>query len=131
MASQTISTKTVLGYLVQPTNDAKQIAVVFRVDSGMTGYGFSPEDFAVFAAKVLEVAKDGKSPDVEAGDPVHTFSLPTDIISFEPDPAKPTSATVNSRIGRLRLAMSVDAGSLMRSFKQYLDNRKAPRSNGQ
>ena len=47
-----VPTHTVQAYLIQPTDDGKQMALVLRDQEGTTAYAFSPADFARFAAKV-------------------------------------------------------------------------------
>ena len=122
-----ITTQTVQGYLIQPTNDGKQVALVFRVQSGLTGYALSHADFALFAAKVLEVVEAEKSPAGELADGVRTNALPVEAISFETDPAKASAVTVATQLGRLRLALSLDTNTLLQSFKEFLDRRRATR----
>src|SRR3954447_21595495 len=108
--AQVIPTHTVQAYLLQPTDDGSQMALVLKVGAGTAAYAFSPVDFARFAARVLEVAADNSSsptPD----DGVPTVSLPVEELSFESDPATPSVVKVGSRIGRLRLALSLETGT--------------------
>jgi hypothetical protein len=125
---QVISTQTVQGYLIQPTNDGKQIALVFRTQSGLAGYALSHADFSVFATKVLEALEAEKLPAAELGNGPQTKAFPVEEISFEPDPANASAVTVATRLGRLRLALSVDTKTLMQSFKQFLDRRRSSRA---
>lgn len=122
-----IPTHTVQAYLIQPTDDGKQMALVLRAREGTTAYSFSPADFARFAAKVLEVAAHNSSSPT-ADDDVQTVSLPVEEVSFESDPAAPSVVKVGSRIGRLRLTLSLDTKTLLRSVKQFLDARGKARA---
>lgn len=126
---QVINTQTVQGYLIQPTNDGKQIAIVFRAQSGLTAYSLSPGDFAVFATKVLETLEAEKLPAGESGNGAQTKTFPVEGLAFEPDPANASGAvTVTTRLGRMRLVLSLDTNALLQSFKQFLDRRRASRS---
>jgi hypothetical protein len=122
LKGQVVPTHTVQAYLIQPTDDGQQMALVLKVGAGTAAYAFSPADFARFAAKVLEVAADNSSGPT-SDDAVQTVSLPVGEVSFESDPATPSVVRVGSRIGRLRLALSLETNTFLRSVKQFLDDR--------
>jgi hypothetical protein len=129
MAEQrVINTETVQGYLIQPTNDGKQIALVLRTQAGLVGYALSHADFAIFASKVLETIAAEKLPTPPPANGALPKALPVEGIVFEPDPADASAVTVATRLGRLRLALSLDSSTLMQSFKQFLDLRRATRA---
>jgi hypothetical protein len=128
--SQVIPTHTVQAYLIQPTDDGKQMAIVLKTGPDTAAYAFSPADFARFAARVLEVAASnapGRPPD----NGVQTVSLPVEEVSFESDPATPSLVKVGSRIGRLRLDLSLETNTLLQSVKQFLDARGKARATRQ
>jgi hypothetical protein len=128
MAEQRVlNTQAVQGYLIQPTNDGKQIAVVFRTKSGLTGYALSQADFGIFATKVLEMVDAEKLPASELANGVPTKAFPVEGLTFEPDPANASAVTVATRLGRLRLSLSLETSTLLQSFKQFLDRRRASR----
>jgi hypothetical protein len=127
---QVIPTQTVQAYLVQPTDDGRQMALVLRTGQGAVGYALSHADFARFAARVLEVAAE-KSSSPDSSDSVPVVALSVEEVSFETDPANSSVVTMASRLGGLRLALSLDSNALLRSFKQFLDARSKFRATRQ
>jgi hypothetical protein len=125
---QVLNTQTVQGYLIQPTNDGKQIALVFRTQSGLAGYALPHADFAVFATKVLETLEAENLPAAELANGLPAKAFPVEEMTFESDPANASAVTVATRLGRLRLALSIDTKTLMQSFKQFLDHRRSSRA---
>lgn len=126
-ATQVLPTQMVEAYLIQPTDDGKQLALVLRAGGGTAAYAFSPADFSRFAARVLEVAADTSSSPTQDDD-VQTVSLSVEELSVEGDPATPSLVRIGSRIGRMRLALSLETDTLLRSVKQFLDARGKARA---
>jgi hypothetical protein len=126
---QLIKTQNVLAWLVQPTDDGSQMALVLKTSSGTAGFGFSHDDFVRFSAKLLADATTTALREAPLEDSIQTIPLQVEDISFEPDPGLASSVTIRSQHGKLRLALSIDASTLLRSFKQFLDRRRASQGN--
>jgi hypothetical protein len=127
---QLIKTQSVQAWLVQPTDDGSQIALVLKAPSGTVAFAFSHDDFALLAAKLLAKAATRSPTGTPPLDSVHTVPLQIDDVSFEPDPDPASTVTMTSQLGKIRLALSIDSNTLLRSFKQFLDRRRASRGNG-
>jgi hypothetical protein len=124
---QVISTQSVQAYLIQPTDDGTQMAIVLRTGTGTVGYALSPIEFARFAATVLKVAADNSSSQ-PAEDGLQTVSLPVEDVSFESDPATPSLVKVGCRSGWLHLVLSLETSTFLQSLKQFLDARGKARA---
>ena len=57
MAEQVVvEAETVQDWAVQPTDDGRRKAVVFKVETGSAGFSFPPDDFDRFAQSVIAEA---------------------------------------------------------------------------
>ena len=133
MANQVvIQTEPVQAWAVQPTADGSQTASAFKVRTGTTAFSLLPDDFDRFAGKIVS----------EAGRPVEgrastampqttdTLPIPVDLLSIEAHPTDQSSALLAVQVGKLRLVFAMDVNTLLRSCKQFLDQRRSSRHSG-
>jgi hypothetical protein len=127
-----INVRTVEAYMAQRTDDGTQMGLVLRLATGMEGFAFSHKDFALFAAKLLQTAvTESQLPSPVQDSPVHTAALPVSAISFASDASEPSAVEMVCDLGPLRLALVLEATTLFKSLKSFMDGRRTQASNKQ
>jgi hypothetical protein len=111
---------------VRPTSDGASTEIVIRSNSGTTEFALPPADLARFASMVL--SETGRVADrLPEAPPLHEMDavvLQPRHASFEPHPTDATATIAAFAIGRLRLALSLNTGALLRSMKTLLERRR-------
>jgi hypothetical protein len=115
-------------WTVRPTTDGASTEIVIRSNSATTEFTLLPADFARFALMVMSEA--GRVADrLPEPPPLHETDavlLRPSHASFEPHPTDATATIAAFAIGRLRLALSLNTGALLRSMKTLLERRRLP-----
>jgi hypothetical protein len=133
MADQIVmKTEPVQAWAVQPTADGSQTAIVFKVRTGTAAFSFAPDDFDRFAGKTISEAGKLVEGRASATTPQTTDAppIPMNLLSIEAHPDDQSSALLAVEVGKLRLVFAMDVNMLLRSCKQFLEQRRSLRDGG-
>ena len=127
-----VEAETVQDWAVQPTDDGRRKAVVFKVETGSAGFSFPPDDFDRFAQSVIAEAGKRTEDKVADATPHAVNADPTSVnsISIDIHPDDSSCALVVLQIGEVRQIFAVDATTLLQSCKEYLERRRSSRAGG-
>ena len=125
-----VEAETVKDWAVQPTDDGRRKAVVFKLEAGSAGYSFPPDDFDRFAQSVIAEAGRGAGDKVADATPPPVNADPASVnaISIDIHPADSSCALLALQVGEVRQLFAVDATTLLQSCKEYLERRRSSRA---
>ena len=127
-----VEAETVKDWAVQPTDDGRRKAVVFKLEAGSAGYSFPPDDFDRFAQSVIAEAGRGAGDKVADATPPPVNAGPASVsgISIDVHPDDSSCALLALQVGEVRQLFAVDATTLLQSCKDYLERRRSSRAGG-
>lgn len=110
---------------VRPATDGLT-TVVFKLESGLSEFELSNDEFARFAARAVSEASRHATPEgtsLQAG-----AALGVAAVSVEEHASDPASIQLALQTGGLKLTFELEANALLHAVKLYLDRRKSARS---
>jgi hypothetical protein len=121
MAQQLVmKTETVQTWAMQPTDEGRNTAIVFRVQAGTAAFSFSPDDFARFTeAVVVQASKPAGGQDA-AATPQSANPIQINSLSIEPHPDDHSSALLALDAGKVQLLFAADVKMLLDACKHFL-----------
>ena len=121
MAQQLVmKTDAVQAWTMQPTDEGRNTAIVFRVQAGTAAFSFSPDDFVRFTEAVVSQASKLAGGHSAAATPQSADAIPINSLSIEPHPDDHSSAVLALDAGRLQLLFAADVKLLLDACKHFL-----------
>ena len=111
---------------IRPAADG-ETTVVFKLESGESEFEFAGDELARFAGKAVSEASRLAATADEASFATGG-ALDVSAISVDGHASDTSSVQLAIEVGRLKLAFDLEANTLLRAVKLYLDRRKSERS---